>query len=413
MRAEALRREVVVIVVAIVLHLFLLEGRARANVARSSFDGDRYGVLAARSEGVLQVDSEDLVFELAGDLASARVTATYRFSNPSPESRRVDAAFVFVQGDASSKIDSAATLTVDGAPAKFSVVTDAQQLRPALDAWIAAHSEKVAQKGSDREPTALRVLVEARDAGVDNDELVMRAAREVIPEAVKEMEKGFTSLGAPRRLTWLSFPIEVPPKGKRVVAVAYTHTPGQDLAKRVDTTFTYEYLLSPAKTWASFGPLHVDVRLPPRTLAESPLPWRAEGPSMRVDFEALPEGELVFEVMSKKNLWLGMTTPPGYWAIASTLLAAVAITVGRLGGRSWGRRGSGGIAALGWGAGILIVTGIASTFTAVVVSAIFPDHAFGFGYGPTFGLFVAVLGASVVSVIVAARARKRVRAAVT
>lgn len=405
MRAGMLRRGVVVVVAIVLL---LLGGTARANVARSSFDGDRYGALAARTEGVLQVDSEDLVFELAGDLATARVTATYRFSNPSPEGRRVDAAFVFVQGDASRKIDSAATITIDGVPAKFSVVTDAQQLLPALEAWIAAHPEQAAQKGSDREPTALRVLLEARDAGVNNDELVMRAAREVVPEAVKEMEKGFTSLGAPRRLTWLAFPIEVPPKGTRTVVVAYTHAPGQDLAKRVDTTFTYEYLLSPAKTWASFGPLHVDVRLPPRTFAESPLPWRAEGSSMRADFGTLPQGELVFEVMSKKNLWLGMTTPPGYWAIVLTLLVVVAFATGRLGGRSWGRRGSGGIASLGWGAGIVIVTGIASSFTAVVVSAIFPEHAFGFGYGPTFGLLVAVLGACVVSVIVAARARKRV-----
>lgn len=394
-------------IVAAVVLVVLVALPARANVARSSFDGDRYGTLVARSENVLRVDEEDLVFDLAPDLGSARVTATYRFSNPSAEARKAEAAFVFVQGDAATKLDAAATITVDGAPATFALVNDAMQLRPQLEAWIAAHPDRAADKLDPQSPSAVRVFVEARDAGVQNDDLTMRAAREVIPDAVAAMEKGFSTLGASRRMTWLAFTLEVAPNAAKTVAISYTHVPGQDLAKRVNTTFTYEYLLSPAKTWAAFGPLHVRVRLPPNTLVESAMSWRTEDAERRADFTTLPEGELTFEVMSKKNLWLGMTAPGGYWGILLGVLLAIAILAGRAGGKMWAKGGTTGIASVGWIAAIAIVSGLAATFIAVLLTALFPERALGFGYGPIFGLFVAALGVSVAAPIVAATRRSR------
>jgi len=385
---------------------------ASANVAQSSFEGDRSGLLVARSETVLRVDSEDLVFELEPTLESARITATYRFSNPSNEPRKADAAFVFVLGEgASSKRASAPVVTVDGAPASTEIVTDVAQLKPQLDAWMAAHPERIAAALQERDPSALRVLVEARDAGVNNDELTLRTAREVIPEAVQKMEKGFTALGAQRRLTWLTFAFEVPPGATKTVSIAYTHTPGMNLAKRVSTVFTYEYLLSPSKTWAAFGPLHIVVKLPPNTAAWSAMPWREEGSERRADFTTLPEGELVFEVMSTKGLWFGMAGHDGYWVIVIVALLAVAVAAGRVGGKMWGRGGTSGIASVGWAVAIMIVSGLGAIFACVVLTALFPPRALGFGYGSFFGLTLGVVVVCIVTPVIAAKTRTGVRRA--
>lgn len=391
---------------------FVASPAARANVAQSSFEGDRLGPLVARSETTLRVDSEDLVFELDPTLESARVTATYRFSNPSSEPRKADAAFVFVLGEGvNAKRGSRPTVTVDGAPASFEIVTDVAQLKPQLDAWIAAHPERVAAALQERDPSGLRVLVEARDAGVDNDELTMRTAREVIPEAVQKMEKGFTTLGVQRRMTWLAFTFEVPAGATKTVSVGYTHVPGMNLAKRVSTVFTYEYLLSPAKTWAAFGPLHIVVKLPPNTAAWSAMPWREEGSERRADFTTLPDGELVFEVMSTNGLWFGMAGHDGYWVIVIVALVVVAFAAGRVGGRMWGRGGTSGVANVGWAVAIVIVSGIAATFACVVLSALFPSRALGFGYGPGLGLMLGVAVVCFVAPIVGVLARNRVRRA--
>ena len=409
MRARDLRWLIAAILTAIAC---VLSPAARANVAQSSFEGDRLGPLVARSETVLRVDSEDLVFDLDPTLESARVVATYRFSNPSSEPRKADAAFVFVLGEgASSKRTSTPTVTVDGAPTPFEVVTDVAQLKPQLDAWIAAHPERISAALQERDPSALRVLIEARDAGVNNDEVTLRAAREVIPEAVQSMEKGFTSLGGVRRLTWLAFTFEVPPGAAKTVTIGYTHTPGQDHAKRVSTVFTYEYLLSPAKTWAAFGPLHIVVKLPPNAITWSSMPWREEGAERRADFSSLPNGELVFEVMSTNGLWFGMTGHEGYWVIVIVALVAVAFATGRVGGRMWGKGGTSGIASVGWVAAIVIVSGIAATFACVVLTALFPSRALGFGYGPFFGLLLGVAVVCFVAPVIGARTRTGVRRA--
>jgi hypothetical protein len=55
----------------------------------------------------------------------------------------------------------------------------------------------------------------------------------------------------------------------------------------------------------------------------------------------------------------------------------------------------------------MFVTGVLATLATVLLGALFPDRALGFGYGPIFGLFLAIAAACVIAPIVGARVRAR------
>jgi hypothetical protein len=368
------------------LAALFLGGRARANMAESRAEGSGSGVMVARRSSPLRVDAEDLVFDVAPNLGSARVVATYRFTNPTDAQRVGEVAFVYVRGPHAFSPDVPdVSIKVDGAPIAWKRITDTDQLTPQLEAWVAAHPGAVANS-----PT-LSAWLDA--TGGMRDELVVLAAREVIPQAVAAMEVGWTQLGAPRRMTWLVFELKVAAGASQIVEVAYTHVPGFDHETRVNTTYEYEYLLSPAKTWASFGALRLRVTLPPKTWARSSIAWRRDGDDYLATLDGLPDGELVFSVMSTDRMWFGMTTPPGYWAILLATLTGVASAAG-VALRRPERKGRAIRAVAGTAVGLLAGGGV-----CVLVSYVFPPHALGFGYGPAFGelllvpVFAALAGA--------------------
>jgi hypothetical protein len=267
------------------------------------------------------------------------------------------------------------------------VVSDADQLRPALAPWLAAHPDDAAKI--------------AAATGAAQDRLVVETALAAIPDTVAAMEKGWTRLDGHPRMTWLVFTLSVAPGATRSVQVAYTHVAAQDFAARVSTTYSYEYLLSPAKTWAGFGPLHLTVRLPASTWAEASIPWRFERSAYRADLERLPETELTIELMSKEGLWLGMTTPGGYWAITILLIGIVSVAMGRAVRRVRTRLPTpSALVRVGWFVATAASATVACVAACLVVGALFPPRAYGFGYGPVFGLTFASLLAGACAAIV-------------
>jgi hypothetical protein len=221
------------------------------------------------------------------------------------------------------------------------------------------------------------------------------------------MTKGWSTLGA-RRMGWLLFHLDFAPGQSRTVTVQYQHRPTEDLAAHVNPTFTYEYLLSPAKSWAGFGPLEVTLRLPEKTRLSTALPFRVEGDLHRALLSELPEGELRFEVTSLRGLWFGMADPSSYWVILTIAVALTTLAVGMSAGRRWARRRP------GWRRGLLHLVGsgllavVATIIVVVLLGAVFPGRALGFGYGPFFGSVLLILLAGPIGVVVSFVAQARV-----
>jgi hypothetical protein len=388
-------------------------------MAQAVFYGDRFGTLVAQKATDVRVDRETLSFDLTEALATAQVTAVYQMTNAGAQSD-LEVAFVFVRGE--EKPSLTMSITADGAAVPFRAVSDAALLGPGLRAWLSAHPEvegalrslaaRERVSPADAEPL-VRIVAAAggrcmgdcddlvrwyRDAQDDKstlprdtrEEWVVRAAREAIPAAVEAMTKGWSTLES-RRMEWLLFHLDFAPGQSRTVTVNYKHKPTEDLAAYVNPTFTYEYLLSPAKSWAGFGPLEVTLRLPDKTRLSSSIPFRLEGDLHRAQLAALPDGELRFEVMSLRGLWFSMADPAGYWVILAAAVAIATIAVGRAAGRRWARRRP------GWQRTLLHLVGsglfamVASTLVVVLLGAVFPAKALGFGYGGFLGSVLLVL----------------------
>jgi hypothetical protein len=410
---------------------------ARANIGQSSTEGETFAPLLARVPSTLRVDSEDLDFELDADLLVATVTATYRMSNPGAATS-VDAAFVFAAPSITH--EPAPSITIDGAPVDFTVTSDADQLIGKLLAWIASHPaiEKEIERLAPLAPhqytefEALRGLVDAAGSRcgwgcerlvqsyarlksrVTGDEalgdIVVDASRELVPDAVDKMAEGWSTLAQRERLRWLGFRLELGQGAARTIVVRYRQLAGTDRKTRVNRTAIYNYLLSPAKSWASFGPLHIAVHTPPDArIVASSLPLPAKGRGYEADLATLPDGELTFDVMSVNGVWLGMTTPSGYWAIIGLAMAAATGFIGTRLGRAFSGARSGCAGSLLRPTSAAALCMIASVLIGWILGACMPPGAMGFGYGPVVGLafltLVSGLVGGLLSVVVGRRAR--------
>jgi hypothetical protein len=332
-------RALALVLVSIALWLACARA-AHANMARWESDGQKFGPLIARKDTRIRVDAEDLTFDVASDLRSAKVTAVYRMTNTAQAEERVEVAFVHVGGDG-----------------------DAQNVTPP-------------------------------EIAVDDQRVPFETLQG------DQMEKTWSALAENRRLTFILFRLEFAPGASRSVRVTYPHVPSENYEEHVNTTYSYEYLLSPAKSWASFGPLHIEARLPEDTWFQSDLAWQKDDRGFHADLPTLPEGELVFHVMSRRGLLFGMTTLVGYWVIALVLMGGATVLAGRVASRAW--RGRSGCLLAGARALCAAVLGAAvNGLVIAILSGVFPERAFGFGYGPAFGFILALFAGSVVAAIIA------------
>lgn len=415
----------------------------------SRLDGDRFGTLVAPAASAVRVDRGTLTFAVAGDLASARVTATYEMTNTGAASE-LEVAFLYARGDEEHRVaiaeeSAAAAISVDGADVGFRVVRDGEVFEPELEAWLAANPaieealRDSAARGSRAMGLRLAQLVaaaggqcigihddgrcydlpdwyDATHGGAapegERDGRVVRAAREAIPGVFEVLTWGGSTLGrapgrGPRRMQWLRFHLDFAAGQTRTVTVRYTHRPDLDSAARVHPVHTYEYLLGPARSWAGFGPLEVSVDLPEQTRFASSSPFLGEGEHRRVLVSGPQDGELRFEVMTLRGLWF-LEDRPYFWVLH--LIAAVLVNVGlwRLVARSRAGlgRGAGRTLLHALGSGVLVM--LATVGVLGVMMVVFPSPEPGNGIVYALVCMSLVLLSGLIGVGVSVGAASRV-----
>jgi hypothetical protein len=383
---------------------------ARANVAKSVVDGERHGLLVPTNATSVRVDRESLAFALASTLDHAAVSAVYHLTNTGDAPEHAALVFAFVRGDG-EHVDPHAAIEVDGAPVSFRDVTDGALLAPRLGAFLGQHADIAEELRAPTDPGKLRALVEAAGgrcasecasllawqrslvdadpAGRPEDRIVYDAAREAIPAAVDELSRQWSQLADPTRLGFLLFQVDFAPRAPRTIAVHYEHRATDDLGAHANDTFRFDYLLSPAKRWASFGPLDVTVQVPGNAQVTSNVALARDGDTYHADLATLPDGELSFEVTSLDGLWLGIMDPRGYWAIVVAAVALASAAVGGAAGRVW--------SGAGWrrfATPLVTAAPLAAACAFAVIAlllASFPPRALGFGYGGMLGCALLVL----------------------
>lgn len=149
-------------------------------------------------------------------------------------------------------------------------------------------------------------------------------------------------------MTWYVYEMTVPADGRVVNTVTAPLFPGID-AGYEPPVYDYDYLLSPAQTWAKFGTLDVIVNTSYHMIESGVGDFEKTDSGYRKHFDALPEGELSFKLSSdpspKKNenllygvLWyifnfggyffLKFVLPAvGVLLVAGGITAAVIVTV--------------------------------------------------------------------------------------
>lgn len=396
---------------------------AAANMAQAVTEGERFGALVPRKSTSVRVERETLTFDIAPDLGSATVKATYRMA--ADEATAVEVAFAMVDASPRRENEPTPVVTIDGAHMSYRTVHMDELLGPRLGQWIGAHPNVARTLGKSGAGAELAAAVKAAGGSCTSDcdalarwkqamtggeqlapeelgQVTFEAARDVIPGEVDALTKGWSALGTPRRLVWLAFLLDMKAGKTREVTVAYRHFPSEDRAAHVNSTYVYDYLLSPAKAWASFGPIDVVVRAPAGASITSSVPFVEEGDTRKATLPGLPEGELRISAMSRKGLWLGMTTSKGYWAIVIAAMMGAAIAVGKLTGKLW--RGRSALIRI-------VLGGALASFAAGVVggllSAVMPTRALGFGYGGPLGVLLLIVLAGPVGIVMSFAAARR------
>ena len=346
------------VALASLLGLFglLLPRAAEANMARSSWRGDLHGPLLAQEPTTVRVESEELTFVVADHLGAAAVIARYQLRNDGPAPSGGDVAFAFVQGDPRYSAYSEAaqqppTITIDGVAAELRILDGADQPPPQRRAWGAADHQ---------------------------------------------------------RLSWLVFRLELAPGQTRTVEVRYLHRASEDLQAHVNPTYSFEYLLSPARSWAAFGALRLRVELPAAAeLLDSTVPMARDGAGdagggavYRAELSGLPAGELTFSIASTEGLWFGSHSRGPYYLVFGLALALLTLPFAARIGRRWRRNTPDSSRALLVLWTVLLVGAIA-VGVGWCATEFAPRRAFGYGYETALRLFGCVVLDLLLAVIVA------------
>lgn len=112
-------------------------------------------------------------------------------------------------------------------------------------------------------------------------------------------------------LYWYEYELTVPAGAKVTNTVTAPLFPSRNDGYE-PSVFTYDYLLSPAKAWASFGTLDVEVNMPYYLLDAEKLGFEKTENGYKAHFDSLPDGELSFRASEsaqpeKRNPYAAMT----------------------------------------------------------------------------------------------------------
>lgn len=368
-----MRRQLRVLLMALLM-IGLAAGGALANSAPPLLRGDTTGVLLPGSSNQMHVKREQLRFDLVKELDQAKVTARYEMENRGGALSGFPVVFVVQQGYG---IQEPLKAIWDGKPLNVAPVAteqlNAEQLRQMATAW-----------------TAMDVIIDP----VTGDQY---------------SNKDFFG---PKNLQLFQFKLDVPAGASGALEVKYTHHAAEDRNRHAHWIYHYQYLLLPAKGWASFGPLEITVKPAGGDLYfASTLPLQLEGGEYRATFPGLPDQNLAFGVMSKQGLVGNMADPAPYYGFSFVVLIALAVLVGIGAGWLSARvRRRGWAIATGVAAGA-VVGGFADMLLAFGVLALLPalrDQ----GYSNAFvgiGQFMVALPVTMVVAGVTAAIRHRRR----
>lgn len=232
----------------VLLALLLLLTPASANSTPTRLDGVGGSTLAVDENCPVTVSAETLRFQIEEEedgygRLAARVTAVYQMENPTDEALTVPMAFYL--------------------------------------------EKRKGQAGS----------------GLELSEVSVTADGQPLPFTQQEVENDDPD----RERTALLYTVEFPAGGTREVAVRY---PSLSYSVQEGTTHrkhTFTYLLSPARHWAGFGTLNVEISTPEEApyIIDSTLPLEETGERRyTARFDGLPEGELEFTLYPKSSVTL-------------------------------------------------------------------------------------------------------------
>lgn len=120
------------------------------------------------------------------------------------------------------------------------------------------------------------------------------------------LDEGFSALHEDRIIT-LVYQVEFLPRSTRNVSVGYLTDGTMDRRETVSPKYSYTYLLSPAKSWADFGSLDIQVITPREApyMIESSLDLSMDGENRySARFDSLPKSELTFTLYEKEAVTL-------------------------------------------------------------------------------------------------------------
>lgn len=230
----------------LVLLLALLTPAA-ANSTPTRLDGVGGSALEVDGNCPVTVTAEQLAFQIQPDedygRLCARVTAVYQMENPTEEPLTVPMAFYL--------------------------------------------EERKGQVGTGLEPSQVSVTADGQ----------------ALPFTQREVENDDPD----RERTALVYTVEFPAGGTREVAVSY---PSFSYSIQEGTTYwrhTFTYLLSPARNWADFGTLDVEISAPEEApyIIDATLPLEEAGEGRyTAHFDGLPEGELEFTLYREPSITL-------------------------------------------------------------------------------------------------------------
>ncbi|HYG57453.1 MAG TPA: hypothetical protein VD902_05240, partial [Symbiobacteriaceae bacterium] len=204
--------------VLVAVCLVFLPVTALANSAPPQWHGDKGGVLVPGTSGEIHVLGEELRFDVEDSLATAQVSARYEMANRGPAVGEFPVVFVY-QGTG-----SAVKVTWNGQPLEAApVLLDEQAAAATRAAWTAMDTVV--------DPVNGEVYSSADFFGHD--------------------ELGF-----------VQFALTMGAGETGTLEVSYKHTAAEDRTRHAHRLYHYQYLLLPAKGWASFGPLEVRVKAP-------------------------------------------------------------------------------------------------------------------------------------------------------
>lgn len=313
--------------------LMLVPAPAQANGGPPRMTGDKMGVVLPGKSSTLHVSREELRFVVDADLRGAQVTARYELANRSATAERLPVIFV-VQN------------FLGGGSSEPQVIWQGEKL--GVEA-LSSESQTEAERSA------------MRQAWGGESQVVDPVTGEVypFPPSGRSPEDEW-------RMQYYRFELALEAGATGTLEVSYLQHGGFDKNRYTYPIYQYQYLLLPARGWASFGPLSIEIAAPPpgEAFFASNLGLTWSDGAYRATLQGLPEQNLLFSLMSRKGILFGLVQPGPYYALLFLLLlgaaAGVSLGLGRLVSRLRTRR-----TAVWAGIGVGLLLGLPANLLAL------------------------------------------------